>query len=175
MGDKYPKLKVAAVQAVPVFLDREASVEKSCDLIKEAAKNGANLVVFPEGFIPTHPVWYHFHACTGMIVSSLSIELFKNSVEVPSVDVEKLCRTAAENNIYIIMGICEKLPGTTGTMYNSQIIIGSNGKLIGKRQKIMPTVGERIVHKGGSGVNIAAFKTEFGPISALICSENSNP
>ncbi|MGM0437923.1 MAG: carbon-nitrogen hydrolase family protein [Bacillota bacterium] len=175
MGDKYPKLKVAAVQAAPVFLDREASLEKACDLIEEAAENGANLVVFPEGFIPTHPVWFHFKAGTSALATKLSKKLFKNSVEIPGKEIDRLCETALENEIYVMMGICEKLPETTGTMYNSQVIIGADGKLIGKRQKIMPTVGERFVHKGGSGASLKTFKTEFGPVSAMMCSENSNP
>src|SRR5665647_102780 len=59
MGDQYPTVKVAAVQAASVFLDREASTEKACRLIREAGKNGARVIGFPEGFIPAHPVWYH--------------------------------------------------------------------------------------------------------------------
>jgi len=62
MGDNYPKTRVAAVQAAPVFLNREASVEKACRLISKAGANGAKVIGFPEGFIPGHPTWYHFHA-----------------------------------------------------------------------------------------------------------------
>lgn len=175
MPDKFSKLKVAAVQAAPVFLDREASTEKACDLIREAGKNGARIVVFPEGFIPSHPVWYHYHPGTGAIATSLSVELFKNSVEIPSLEIEALCKAAKDADTYVIMGICEKLPGTTGTMYNTQVYISPEGRYMGKHQKIMPTVGERFVHKGGNGDTFGTFETEYGPISALMCSENSNP
>ncbi|HKL75644.1 MAG TPA: carbon-nitrogen hydrolase family protein [Halanaerobiales bacterium] len=175
MGDKYSKLKVAAVQAAPVFLDREGSLNKAVDLIEEAAENGANLVVFPEGFIPTHPVWFHFHAGTSGIATKLSEKLFENSVEIPGPEIDILAEAAAKNQVYIIMGVCEKLPETTGTMYNTQIVIGPDGDLIGKRQKLMPTVGERFVHKGGSGASLKTFSSEYGPISAMMCSENSNP
>src|SRR5665811_1674845 len=78
MGDRYPRLKVAAVQAASVFLDREASVKKACKLIREAGDEGANLAIFPEGYISAHPVWYHFHACTSAVATNLGKELFKN-------------------------------------------------------------------------------------------------
>lgn len=175
MMNDYAKLKVAAVQAAPVFLNREATVKKACELIREAGENGAKIIVFPEGFIPTHPVWYLFHPVTSELSTQLSIELFKNSVEVPGPEVHDICNAAKDANAYVVMGICERIPGTVGTMYNTQLYIGPNGEYIGKHQKIMPTAGERIVHKGGNGATFGAIETEYGPISALMCSENSNP
>ncbi len=175
MGDVYPIVRVAAVQAASVFLDRDGCVEKACRLILEAARGGAQLIVFPEGFIPTHPVWYHHHAATGRIANRLSIELFKNSVEIPGPETRALCAAAREAGAYVVMGVCEKLPGTTGTMFNSQIYIDPTGTIIRKHQKIMPTVGERLVHMGGHGDTFGAFDTAFGPMSGLICGENSNP
>ncbi|MDP1718525.1 MAG: nitrilase-related carbon-nitrogen hydrolase, partial [Burkholderiales bacterium] len=71
--------------------------------------------------------------------------------------------------------VCEKLPQTIGTMFNTQVWMGPDGTLLGKHQKIMPTVGERLVHTGGFGDTFGAFQTEFGPASGLICGENSNP
>lgn len=175
MGDKYPVVKVAAVQAASVFLDREGSTEKACRLIREAGKNGARLIAFPEGFIPTHPVWYHHHVATSAIANKLAVELFKNSVEIPGPEIEALCAAARDANAYVVMGVCEKLPQTLGTMFNTQVWIGPDGTLLGKHQKIMPTVGERLVHTGGFGDTFGAFQTEFGPASGLICGENSNP
>jgi len=175
MGDTYGVVKVAAVQAASVFLDREASTEKACRLIREAGRNGARVIGFPEGFIPAHPVWYHHHAATGAIANKLAVELFKNSVEIPGPQTDALCATAREANAYVVMGVCEKMPNTTGTMFNTQIYIGPDGRLIRKHQKIMPTVGERLVHMGGYGDTFGAFQSEFGPMSGLICGENSNP
>ena len=83
MGDVYGVVKVAAVQAASVFLDREGSTEKACRLIREAGRNGARVIGFPEGFIPAHPVWYHHHSATGAISNKLATELFKNAVEIP--------------------------------------------------------------------------------------------
>lgn len=175
MGDSYAKVKVAAVQAASVFLDREGSTEKACRLIREAGKAGARVIGFPEGFIPAHPVWYHHHAATGAMANKLAVELFKNAVEIPGAETDALCAAARDACAYVVIGVCEKIPHTTGTMFNSQIYIGPDGTLIRKHQKIMPTVGERLVHTGGYGDTFGAFQSEFGPMSALICGENSNP
>ena len=175
MGDTYGVVKVAAVQAASVFLDREGSTEKACRLIREAGQNGARVIAFPEGFIPAHPVWYHHHAATNAIANKLAVELFKNSVEIPGPEVDALCAAAQNANAYVVIGVCEKIPNTTGTMFNSQVYIGPDGTLIRKHQKIMPTVGERLVHMGGYGDTFGAFQSEFGPMSGLICGENSNP
>jgi aliphatic nitrilase len=175
VGDKYPIVKAAAVQAASVFLDREASAEKACRLIREAGKNGARVIGFPEGFIPAHPVWYHHHAATGSIANELAVALFKNAVEIPGPEIDTLCGAAREANAYVVIGVCEKLPRTIGTMFNTQVYIGPDGNLIGKHQKLVPTVGERLVHMGGFGDTFGAFQTEFGPMSGLICGENLNP
>jgi len=175
MGDRYAVVKVAAVQAASVFLDREKTAEKACDLIREAGRNGAEFIAFPEGFIPAHPVWYHHHPATSAIVNELSVELFKNSVVIPGPEIDAMCAAARDAHAYVVMGVCEKLPNTLGTMFNSQVWIGPEGEFLGKHQKFMPTVGERLVHMGGYGDTFGAFQTEFGPASGLICGENSNP
>jgi len=175
MGDQYPVVKVAAVQAAAVFLDREKSTEKACDLIREAGRNGAEFIAFPEGFIPAHPIWYHHHPATSAIVNELAVELFKNSVVIPGPEVDALCAAARDAHAYVVMGICEKLANTLGTMFNSQVWISPEGQYLGKHQKLMPTVGERLVHMGGYGDTFGTFQTEFGPASSLICGENSNP
>ena len=175
MGDLLPTVRVAAVQAAPVFLDRDATTEKASRLIREAGAGGAKLVGFPEGFIPGHPLWYHFLSASSARSRQLATQLFLNSVEVPSSTTERLCSAAREAGVYVVIGFCERLPGKTGTMYNSQLFLGPNGDIIGKRQKIMPTGGERMVHTLGSGDGLRPVETEFGPVSGLICGENSNP
>ncbi len=175
MGDSYPKIKVAAVQAASVFLDREGSTEKACRLIREAGRNGAQLIGFPEGFVPAHPVWYHHHSATGTLSNRLATELFKNAVTIPGPEIVALSAAAGDANAYVVVGVCEKVPNTIGTMFNTQVYLGPDGSLIGKHQKIMPTVGERLVHTGGFGNTFGAFQTGFGPMSGLICGENSNP
>ena len=175
MGDSYPVVKAAAVQAASVFLDREGSTEKACRLIREAGRKGARVIGFPEGFIPAHPVWYHHHPATSALANELAVALFKNAVGIPGPETDALCAAARDVNAYVVMGVCEKLPRTIGTMFNTQVYIGPEGTLLGKHQKLVPTVGERLVHAGGFGDTFGAFQTEFGPMSALICGENSNP
>ena len=175
MGDRYPTVKVAAVQAASVFLDREASTAKACRLIREAGARGARVIGFPEGFIPAHPVWYHHHPATSAIANRLAAELFRNSVEIPGPEIESLCAAAREAGACVVMGVCEKMPNTMGTLFNTQVFIGPQGTVLGKHQKLMPTVGERLVHMGGFGDTLAAVQTDFGPMTGLICGENSNP
>jgi aliphatic nitrilase len=175
MGDSFQTVRVAAVQAASVFLDREGSTAKACALIREAGRNGAQVIGFPEGFIPAHPIWYHHHPATGKIANHLAVELFKNAVEIPGLEIEALCAAARDAGAYVVVGVCEKLPQTLGTMFNSQVFLAPDGTLLGKHQKIMPTVGERLVHMGGFGDTLRAFPASFGPMSGLICGENSNP
>jgi nitrilase len=175
MGDSYPTIRAAAVQAASVFLDREGSVEKACRLIREAGANGAQVIGFPEGFVPAHPVWFHFHSATGRVSTRLSVELFKNSIEIPGPETALLGAAARDARAYVVVGVCERLPGTFGTLFNTQVFFGPDGTLLGKHQKLMPTVGERLVHMGGFGDTFGVVPTSFGPMSGLICGENSNP
>ncbi len=175
MGDTYKKIRLAAVQAASEFLDREATVEKACRLIREAGKNGADVIGFPEGFIPTHPGWFNFLPSVGSKSLFFSKQLFKNAVEIPGASTGKLGQACREANIIAVVGVCEKLPGTTGTMWNTQLFIDRSGELLGKHQKLVPTLTERMVHTGGQGSTMRAFQTHFGTLSGLLCGENSNP
>lgn len=174
MDEEFRKLRLAAVQAAPVFLNREATVEKACQLIREAGENNADIIGFPEGFIPTHPTWFSFIPDIGVTSLNLSRELFKNSVEVPSQATDRLCEACRDANVVAVIGICERRPNTTGTMWNTQLFIDKTGKIVDKRQKIMPTLGERLVHARGR-TSVRAVTTEIGKVSGLLCGENSNP
>lgn len=175
MGDTLKKIKLAAVQASSVHLDRDASVDKACALIREAGTAGADLIGFPEGFIPAHPAWFTVRPTTGKTSMSLSRRLFQNSVVIPSDATDRLCAASRDAGITAVVGLCEKRPGTTGTMFNTQLFIGPDGRILGKHQKLMPTVGERLVHTGGWGDTLKAYPTPSGMVSGLICGENSNP
>lgn len=175
MSATLPTIKLAAVQASSVFLDLEGTVAKACSLIREAGRNGARVIGFPEAFIPGHPLWYHFHPATAATSARMATDLFLNSVEVPSPAVDALAAAARDADAYVVMGICERRPGTSGTMFNSQLFFAPDGRLLGKHQKLVPTVGERLVHTGGWGDTLGAYDTDFGRLSGLICGENTNP
>lgn len=171
----FPVVRLAAAQAAPVFLDRDATVAKACDLIMEAGCSDADLVAFPEGFIPAHPVWfYHFPALSKESLS-FARQLFHNSVEIPGPATDRLRAAAAAARIHVVIGLCQRRPGSSGTMWNSQLHIDKHGEIVGVHQKLVPTAAERLVHTGGAASGMRAFDTDFGPVGGLICGENSNP
>ena len=107
MGDSYPKIRVGVVQAASVFLDREGCLEKAIGYIEEAGRKQVSLLAFPEGFIPAHPIWYHFMPATAPKSLMLAVELFKNSVEIPSPATDALCAAAARARTHVVIGVCE--------------------------------------------------------------------
>lgn len=175
MGDRLPTLRAAVVQAAPVFLDRERSLAKALEWVARVAEAGARFVVFPEGFIPAHPVWYHFHAATSRESLRMARELVENAVPVPGPTVDALAAAAARHRVYLVIGVCERDARSLGLLYNTQLFFGPDGTLLGRHRKIMPTVGERLVHAPGFGDTLRTVPTEFGPVGGLICGEASNP
>jgi nitrilase len=168
---------VAAVQATPVFLDRAATVEKACVLIAEAGRAGAKLAVFPEGFIPAYPLWAWFiPPFRTHELRELYTELLDNSITVPGPEVDQLCRAAAAAGVTVVMGINERNAEASGTsLYNAMLFIGPDGTLLGCHRKLVPTVGERLVHAQGDGSTLAVHDLPIGRLSGLICWENYMP
>lgn len=175
MGDELPKVRVAAVQAAPVFLDRERTTEKACELIRDAGRQDVDVIVFPEGFIPCHPVWYHFLPASQPRAVGLATELFRNAVVVGGAETQALGQAARDAGAWVLMGVCEKEAGTTGTMWNSIVYLSPDGDVVRVHRKLAPTTVERLVHTGGVGSDLEAVQTPFGPITGLLCGENSNP
>ncbi len=167
-------IRIAAVQAAPVFLDLDASVEKARRLIAEAAAEGAQVIGFPEGFLPGHPGWGEFLPFDERALL-LGRRLFLESVEIPGRAVDAIAEACRAHEIAVVMGCCERIPRTTGTLFNTQFFIDATGTYQGKRQKIVPTVGERLFHAPGTTGSTCSFTASFGQVSALICGENSNP
>jgi nitrilase len=134
------KVTVAAVQATPEFLDRDATVQKVVRLTKEAAGTGARLIVFPETFIPTYPDWVWRAAPWDGVFEALTARLREESVEVPSSATEELGKVARRAKAHLSVGVNE-LDG--GTIYNAQLLFGPDGSIERKHRKLMPTGGER--------------------------------
>jgi len=164
-------VRAAAVQAAPVFLDKFATIEKACTLIQEAADNGARLIVFPESFIPTFPYWSNYHP-EGPPWARTFTKLFKNSVEIPSPETEKLGEAARKAGAHVMMGLNERDAVYGGTLYNTLLFLGPDGKILGKHRKLMPTHHERLYWGCGDGSGLTVYPTSLGRIGGLICYEH---
>jgi amidase/nitrilase len=168
------KVKVAVVQASPVFMDKEKTIEKACRLIKEAGRNGAQLIAFSEAFIPAYPAYYTVGYETNPHEwSDYMIALQDNSVVIPSEDTETLGQAAKEAESYVAIG-CNELDSRLGsrTVFNSLLFIGKDGDVMGRHRKLMPTYTERIYWGQGDASDIKVFDTDIGRIGGLICWEN---
>ena len=178
MVDILPTIKAAAVQAEPVVLDREATVEKACQLILETAANGAQLIIFPELFIPTYinaAVWGRGLASFGTANAKRAwSRLWQNSVEIPSHTTDRLSKTARDANAVVAIGLHER-ESKSRSLYNTLLFLNSDGTLLGKHRKLMPTNHERMVHGRGDGSTLRVYDTPVGRVGGLICWENWMP
>jgi amidase/nitrilase len=168
------KVKVAVVQAAPIFMDKERTLDKACHLIREAGQNDAELIVFSETYIPGYPAIY-----TGGWESNPSewapymIALQDNSLLVGSRDTEILGEAAKEANAYVVIG-CSELDDRLGsrTLYNTLVFISRDGRFMGRHRKLMPTYTERTYWGLGDSSDLKVFDTDIGRIGGLICGEN---
>ncbi len=179
MNRKFSSVKVAVVQAAPVLFDREATVEKACGLIREAAAQGAQLILFPEAFIPAYPRGLSF----GMVVGSRTLEgrrtwqmVWESAVEIPSSTTEALGNVVRETGVHLAMGVIERDGQFSGgTLYCTLLYFGPDGQIAGKHRKLKPTGAERLIWGEGDGSTLTVLDTELGKIGGLICWENYMP
>jgi len=169
---KLPRFKAAAVQASPVFLDADATVDKAAALVREATANGARLVAFPEVFVPGYPYW---NWITDPITGSAWFErLAKAAVLVPGPEIDVVRKAARDAACYVVLGVNERSPVSLGAIYNTLVFIGPDGSLLGKHRKLVPTWAEKLTWTGGDGSSLRVYDTEIGPLGALACGENTN-
>ena len=172
-------VRVAVVQAAPAIFDREKTMEKALALISEAAEKGANLVVFPEAFIPCYPRGLSF----GFAMGSRTMEgrkdfqrFYDNCVAVPGPDVDRLANSAGENKVYLAMGVNEKNGnGLDGTIHCCVLFFGPDGSFLGRHRKLKPTGSERTIWGEDDGSTLTVVDTAYGKMGALICWENYMP
>ena len=169
--------KIAVVQAAPVVLDREATVSKACELIAEAGRSGARLVVFPEAFIPTYPDWvWRIPPGQHRVLADTYAELLEQSVEIPGPVTEVLSQAARQAGVYVAMGLNERnAQASNASLYNTLLYIGPDGDLLGKHRKLVPTAPERMVWAQGDGSTLEVYDTSLGKLGGLICWENYMP
>ena len=169
----YPRFKACAAHVAPVFLDARASVQKACALIAEAAKSGAQLIAFPESFVPGFPVWAAVQA--PIHNHDFFTRFAAESIEVPGPEVQQLCESAREHDIVVSIGISERSPVSVGCLWNSNLLIGASGEILNHHRKLMPTFYEKLVWASGDGAGLRVLDTPIGKVGMLICGENTNP
>lgn len=169
--------KIAAVQATPVFLELEATLDKTCRLIAEAGAAGAKLVTFPEAFLPGYPLWVWFIP-PGKIpeLRALYAELHANAVTIPGPVTDRLGEAARAAGVTVAIGVNERnTEASDGTLFNTLLYIGSDGAILGRHRKLMPTAAEKMVWGLGDGSDLEVYDTPVGRLGGLLCWENYMP
>jgi len=170
--------KVAIIQRPPVLLDRSATIARAVQSVTEAAAAGASLIVLPESYIPGYPSWIWRLAAgkDGAVMGQLHTRLLANAVDIANGDLSELCEAGRAHAVTIVCGIdeCDRKTGG-GTLYNSVVVIGTNGEVLNRHRKLMPTNPERMVHGFGDASGLRTVDTPVGRVGTLICWENYMP
>jgi len=171
-------VKVACIQAEPVVLDREATLDKMAAIAADAAAEGARLLVYPEAFLPAYPSSVWARALAGWAAEGAKEAfalLARESVQVPGPAVERMGAIAREHGVWMVTGVTEVDPERPATLYNTLLYHAPDGSLASRHRKLVPTNHERLVWGQGDGGGLRAFPTELGRIGGLICWENYMP
>jgi predicted amidohydrolase len=172
-------VRAAAIQAAPLFLDLERSLDKAVRLIGEAAGRGAAIAAFGETFLPGYPAWLDLSPGAALWDHAPSkrayARLLENSVVVPGPATERLGEAARRHRIVVVMGVHERSGAGRGSLYNTQLVFGPDGSLLGRHRKLVPTHAERLVWAPGDGGGLEAFDTPAGRVGTLICWEHWMP
>ena len=172
------RVTVACVQVEPAILDRAGTIERVAERTAEAAAEGAQLVVFPETFVPAYPSSVWAKALAGWAETGATEAfalLHRESLEVPSADADRLAAIAREHGVWLVVGVNEADPERPGTLYNSLLYWSPAGELALHHRKLVPTNHERLVWGQGDGRGLRALETPLGRIGGLICWENYMP
>ena len=165
----------AVVQAATVLFDKARSLQKLGDLLSDAAKAKAQLVVFPEVFIGGYPKGLGFGTKLGMR-SDEGREMYRryydNAIDLPGADTDQIGKMAAAASTYLVVGVIER---DQGTLYCTALFFNDKGQFLGKHRKLMPTALERIVWGFGDGSTLPAPVTDIGTLGSVICWENYMP
>jgi aliphatic nitrilase len=170
MVDYTGSFKAAAIQAEPVWLDADATIDKSIALIEEAARAGADLVAFPETFIPGYPWWLWLDSPAAGFAHFGRYHA--NSLTLDGPRFQRLLDAAGDHSIAVVLGYSER---GGGSLYMGQAVISAEGELVGARRKLKPTHVERTVFGEGDGSDLAVHDTALGRVGALCCWEHLQP
>ncbi len=164
------EIKVAVIQAAPVFMNLDASIDKAESLIAQASQNGATLVAFPELWLPGYP-WFSWISSQDECIPLIP-QYHNNSMSVNSPQMKRLQDIAAKYSVLLVMGYSEK---DMGSRYISQVMISENGEILQNRRKLKPTHVERTLFGEGDGSDIKVIETSVGRVGALNCWEHLQP
>lgn len=171
MSRNYPKYKAAATQIAPVYLNLQASVDKACRYIEEAAANGAKIIGFPEAYLTGYTEWT-FMGAPFPYGMEFYHKLYKNAFEIPGPEMAQIANCARDNHIYVCMSGTEL---DHGSLYLTQVWFDCNGNIMGKHRKLRPTSQERTIWGEGDGSMMPVFETELGNLGGLMCWEHRMP
>ncbi|CZS89385.1 related to aliphatic nitrilase [Rhynchosporium agropyri] len=166
-------IRVAACHVSAVFLSAKGTTEKAISLIHQAAKNRANLVVFPETFIPAFPIWSSIRPPTEN--HGLFQKMAQQSIYIDGPEMSAIQAAAKKSTTIVSIGILEKVRYSAACLFNSNVIVGSDGEIMVHHRKLMPTFFEKLTWSPGDGYGLRVAETPFGKIGNLICGENTNP
>lgn len=169
---KLPVVRVAAVQAAPVFLDRGATLDKLESLVADAAAHGAELVVFGETFVAGFPIWGSVLAPVDQ--HDLHLRLFESAITVPGPEVQFLGRIAARHGVVLSVGVNERASHSLGQLFNANLIFDRAGTLVNHRRKLVGTWHERLTWSHGDAKDLEPVELDGWYLGALICGENTN-
>lgn len=170
MNRRATKFRVAGVQLSPVLFDQAGTTEKVLKVLEECGKQDVKLAVFPETCIPSYP--YFAWVNPPAVIHNLFVRQHEQAVDVPGPVTEAVGNAAKHAGTVVVLGVNER---DGGSLYNTQLLFDSDGSLLGKRRKIMPTFQERMIWGWGDGSGLRVFKTSVGRVGALICAEHFMP
>lgn len=169
---KFSRFKLAAIQAAPVYFDREASTEKACRLIQEAGAKGATIAAFGESWLQGYP-FFVWGSAIDRPLWEAQADYLANSVEIPSATTDQLCEAARRAKIDVVIGVVERDIQTQGTAYCTLLFIANDGTILGRHRKLKPTHRERTAWGEGDGEGLTVYKRPYGRISGLNCWEHN--
>jgi nitrilase len=170
--------RVAVVQQPPVLLDREASLARALDSLDEAVGNGAELVAFPETYLPGYPeyIWRLLPGADYDLSREIHGRLVANAVDIDAGDLRPIQEAARQHGTIIVMGVHERDGSfSRATLFNTQVTIGADGQILNRHRKLVPTNPERMVWSPGDGAGLRVMETPIGRLGGLICWENYMP
>jgi nitrilase len=170
--------RLAIVQNAPVLLDRDKTIQLSLSMLEEAVKEGAEVIVFPEAFIPGYPtwIWRLKPGADYAITEEIHARLLSNAVNLDNDDLKPLREAAKRHKVTVVCGIDERAGDLSqSTLYNTVVVIGPDGNIANRHRKLMPTNPERMVWGFGDASGLKTIETACGRIGTLICWENYMP